>query len=137
MSLLSSGAYWLISCDFSVNTKPLHLVFTSKNCICAKPVGIKLEYKLLLVCFLVFQMADHTAVLRGIKRSPDVRYPVLTPNIQGFQAAVSKYLHHLHSFTSDICNLPSMPGQLCFSCIINHFIYACALPTHSLPLCFT
>ncbi|XP_016332638.1 3-hydroxy-3-methylglutaryl-CoA lyase, cytoplasmic isoform X2 [Sinocyclocheilus anshuiensis] len=37
----------------------------------------------------VAQMADHTAVLRGIKRSPDVRYPVLTPNIQGFQAAVT------------------------------------------------
>uniref|UniRef100_A0A673FLY0 hydroxymethylglutaryl-CoA lyase n=1 Tax=Sinocyclocheilus rhinocerous TaxID=307959 RepID=A0A673FLY0_9TELE len=35
----------------------------------------------------VAQMADHTAVLRGIKRSPDVRYPVLTPNAQGFQAA--------------------------------------------------
>ncbi|XP_051772858.1 3-hydroxy-3-methylglutaryl-CoA lyase, cytoplasmic isoform X3 [Ctenopharyngodon idella] len=37
----------------------------------------------------VAQMADHSAVLKGIKRSPDVRYPVLTPNIQGFQAAVA------------------------------------------------
>ncbi|XP_048061866.1 3-hydroxy-3-methylglutaryl-CoA lyase, cytoplasmic isoform X2 [Megalobrama amblycephala] len=37
----------------------------------------------------VAQMADHSAVLKGIKRSPEVRYPVLTPNIQGFQAAVA------------------------------------------------
>ncbi|XP_059421552.1 3-hydroxy-3-methylglutaryl-CoA lyase, cytoplasmic isoform X2 [Carassius carassius] len=43
----------------------------------------------------VAQMADHTAVLRGIKRSPDIRYPVLTPNIQGFQAAVAKRLFEL------------------------------------------
>lgn len=56
-------------------------------------------------------MADHTEVLKGIKRSPGVRYPVLTPNFQGFQAAVSKYLHHLHLFTSDICNLAFMAGQ--------------------------
>ncbi|XP_030628110.1 3-hydroxy-3-methylglutaryl-CoA lyase, cytoplasmic [Chanos chanos] len=34
------------------------------------------------------QMADHTAVLRGINLLPHVRYPVLTPNIQGFHAAV-------------------------------------------------
>ncbi|XP_072292797.1 3-hydroxy-3-methylglutaryl-CoA lyase, cytoplasmic [Eucyclogobius newberryi] len=34
------------------------------------------------------QMADHTDVLRGIHRAPHVRYPVLTPNLQGFQDAV-------------------------------------------------
>uniref|UniRef100_A0A3P8VRW6 hydroxymethylglutaryl-CoA lyase n=1 Tax=Cynoglossus semilaevis TaxID=244447 RepID=A0A3P8VRW6_CYNSE len=34
------------------------------------------------------QMADHSDVLRGIKRAQHVQYPVLTPNIQGFQAAV-------------------------------------------------
>ncbi|XP_076021656.1 3-hydroxy-3-methylglutaryl-CoA lyase, cytoplasmic isoform X2 [Genypterus blacodes] len=35
------------------------------------------------------QMADHTDVLRGIERAPHVRYPVLTPNMQGFQDAVA------------------------------------------------
>jgi hydroxymethylglutaryl-CoA lyase len=33
------------------------------------------------------QMADHAAVLRGIRRRPGVRYPVLTPNLQGFEGA--------------------------------------------------
>uniref|UniRef100_A0A3Q2Q0L2 hydroxymethylglutaryl-CoA lyase n=1 Tax=Fundulus heteroclitus TaxID=8078 RepID=A0A3Q2Q0L2_FUNHE len=35
------------------------------------------------------QMADHTDVLQGIQRVPHVRYPVLTPNMQGFQDAVA------------------------------------------------
>lgn len=35
------------------------------------------------------QMADHSEVLRGIQRAPHVRYPVLTPNLQGFQDAVA------------------------------------------------
>ncbi|XP_058879950.1 3-hydroxy-3-methylglutaryl-CoA lyase, cytoplasmic [Acipenser ruthenus] len=35
------------------------------------------------------QMADHTEVLLGIKRHPHIQYPVLTPNMQGFQAAVA------------------------------------------------
>lgn len=34
-------------------------------------------------------MADHTDVLRGLHRAPHVQYPVLTPNMQGFQDAVS------------------------------------------------
>uniref|UniRef100_A0AAV2JKD9 hydroxymethylglutaryl-CoA lyase n=1 Tax=Knipowitschia caucasica TaxID=637954 RepID=A0AAV2JKD9_KNICA len=34
------------------------------------------------------QMADHTDVLKGIQRAPHVRYPVLTPNLQGFHDAV-------------------------------------------------
>ena len=33
------------------------------------------------------QMADHTEVLEGIHRKPGVSYPVLTPNLKGFQAA--------------------------------------------------
>jgi len=33
------------------------------------------------------QMADHTEVLEGIRRRPGVSYPVLTPNLKGFQAA--------------------------------------------------
>ncbi|KAJ3609944.1 hypothetical protein NHX12_022038 [Muraenolepis orangiensis] len=35
------------------------------------------------------QMADHTEVLRGIRKSPNVRYPVLTPNMQGFENALA------------------------------------------------
>ncbi len=34
------------------------------------------------------QMADNAQVMAGIKRSPAVRYSVLTPNLQGFEAAV-------------------------------------------------
>ncbi|HEX5613255.1 MAG TPA: hydroxymethylglutaryl-CoA lyase [Burkholderiales bacterium] len=33
------------------------------------------------------QMADHTEVLERIRRRPGVDYPVLTPNLKGFQAA--------------------------------------------------
>ncbi|KAL4640903.1 3-hydroxymethyl-3-methylglutaryl-CoA lyase, cytoplasmic isoform X1 [Arapaima gigas] len=35
------------------------------------------------------QMADHTNVLQGIHRAPQVKYPVLTPNLRGFQTAVA------------------------------------------------
>jgi len=34
------------------------------------------------------QMGDNTAVMRGIKRDPATVYPVLTPNLQGFDAAI-------------------------------------------------
>jgi hydroxymethylglutaryl-CoA lyase len=34
------------------------------------------------------QMADNSAVLQGIKRRPGTDYPVLTPNLQGFDGAV-------------------------------------------------
>ncbi len=34
------------------------------------------------------QMGDNAAVLRGIKRQTSTVYPVLTPNLQGFDAAV-------------------------------------------------
>jgi hydroxymethylglutaryl-CoA lyase len=33
------------------------------------------------------QMADHTEVLERIRRRPGVSYPVLTPNLNGFEAA--------------------------------------------------
>jgi hydroxymethylglutaryl-CoA lyase len=33
------------------------------------------------------QMADHTQVLERIRRKPGVSYPVLTPNLKGFEAA--------------------------------------------------
>lgn len=35
------------------------------------------------------QMADSAQVLTGLRRKPDVVYPVLTPNMKGFDAAVS------------------------------------------------
>ena len=35
------------------------------------------------------QMADHNEVMKRIKREPGVRYPVLTPNLKGFESAVS------------------------------------------------
>ncbi|CAH2248770.1 3-hydroxymethyl-3-methylglutaryl- lyase, cytoplasmic isoform X1 [Pelobates cultripes] len=35
------------------------------------------------------QMSDHTEVMQSIKKYPGVRYPVLTPNIQGFNSAIA------------------------------------------------
>lgn len=35
------------------------------------------------------QMADHTEVLERIRRKPGVDYPVLTPNLKGFQSALA------------------------------------------------
>ncbi|MBI1942517.1 MAG: hydroxymethylglutaryl-CoA lyase [Betaproteobacteria bacterium] len=35
------------------------------------------------------QMADHTEVLERIRRRPGVAYPVLTPNLKGFEAALA------------------------------------------------
>ena len=39
-------------------------------------------------CLVLLQMADHTQVMEGILREEGVSYPVLTPNLQGFQEAV-------------------------------------------------
>ncbi len=35
------------------------------------------------------QMADHDAIMRGLVRRPGVNYPVLTPNLKGFEAAAA------------------------------------------------
>jgi isopropylmalate/homocitrate/citramalate synthase len=35
------------------------------------------------------QMADAASVMAGIRRKPGVRYPVLTPNLKGFEAALA------------------------------------------------
>ncbi|KAK7801648.1 hypothetical protein U0070_015497 [Myodes glareolus] len=35
------------------------------------------------------QMADHSEVLKGIQKFPGVNYPVLTPNVKGFEEAVA------------------------------------------------
>jgi hydroxymethylglutaryl-CoA lyase len=34
------------------------------------------------------QMADHRDIMRRMRRCPQVAYPVLTPNLQGFEAAI-------------------------------------------------
>jgi hydroxymethylglutaryl-CoA lyase len=36
------------------------------------------------------QMADHVDLMRGLERRQDVNYPVLTPNLKGFEAAVAE-----------------------------------------------
>ena len=36
------------------------------------------------------QMADNAEVMRGLKRTPGVRYSVLTPNLRGFEAAIAE-----------------------------------------------
>ncbi len=36
------------------------------------------------------QMADNAEVMRGVRRSPGVRYSVLTPNLRGFEAAIAQ-----------------------------------------------
>lgn len=36
------------------------------------------------------QMADQVDVMRGLRRRRDVNYPVLTPNLKGFEAAVAE-----------------------------------------------
>jgi hydroxymethylglutaryl-CoA lyase len=35
------------------------------------------------------QLADHAEVMAGLERRPGVRYPVLTPNLKGFEAALA------------------------------------------------
>lgn len=37
------------------------------------------------------QMGDNTEVFKGINKNTNISYPVLTPNLKGFEAAVSKY----------------------------------------------
>src|SRR5215213_1696524 len=44
------------------------------------------------------QMADHTEVLERIRRKPGVSYPVLTPNLKGFQAALAAGATEVASF---------------------------------------
>ncbi|ETD83095.1 hydroxymethylglutaryl-CoA lyase [Rhodobacter capsulatus] len=46
------------------------------------------------------QMADGAAVLAGIARRPGTRYAALTPNLQGFQAAVAAGVDEVAIFAS-------------------------------------
>lgn len=44
------------------------------------------------------QMADNVQVMAGIQRKSGVRYSVLTPNMQGFEAAVKSQAHEIVVF---------------------------------------
>ena len=44
------------------------------------------------------QMSDTEAVLKGINRRPGIMYPVLTPNMKGFEAAVNAGAHEVAVF---------------------------------------
>jgi hydroxymethylglutaryl-CoA lyase len=46
------------------------------------------------------QMADHAEVMRGLRRHPGVKYPVLTPNLQGFEAAIAEGATEVAVFAS-------------------------------------
>lgn len=46
------------------------------------------------------QMADHTAVVNGLQPRSGVTYPVLTPNLQGFEAAVKAGAKEVAVFAS-------------------------------------
>ncbi|KAK1628980.1 hypothetical protein QYE76_003295 [Lolium multiflorum] len=46
------------------------------------------------------QLADAKDVLEGIRKAPDVRYPVLTPNLRGFEAAIAAGAKEVAVFAS-------------------------------------
>ncbi len=46
------------------------------------------------------QMADHDAVMRGVRRRPGVCFAALTPNLQGFDAAVAAGADEVAVFAS-------------------------------------
>ena len=46
------------------------------------------------------QMADSAAVLQGIKRRDGVRYPVLVPNLQGYEAALAAGAREISVFAA-------------------------------------
>lgn len=46
------------------------------------------------------QMADQADVVRGLRRRPGVNYPVLTPNLKGFEAAVAEGATEVAVFAS-------------------------------------
>ena len=54
------------------------------------PVETRTTYiTLYLYIYSLLKMSDHADVLKGIKKCPGVSYPVLTPNLKGFEGAVS------------------------------------------------
>jgi hydroxymethylglutaryl-CoA lyase len=46
------------------------------------------------------QMADHVEIMRGLVRHEEVNYPVLTPNLKGFEAAVAEGAKEVAVFAS-------------------------------------
>jgi hydroxymethylglutaryl-CoA lyase len=46
------------------------------------------------------QMADHTQVMEGIHRHPNISYPVLVPNLQGLEAALKAGAKEIAIFTA-------------------------------------
>ncbi|HOM12669.1 MAG TPA: hydroxymethylglutaryl-CoA lyase [Rubrivivax sp.] len=46
------------------------------------------------------QMADHAELMRSLRRHPGVDYPVLTPNLQGFEAALAAGADHVAVFAA-------------------------------------
>lgn len=46
------------------------------------------------------QMADHAELMRALVRRPGVSYPVLTPNLQGFESAVATGADHVAVFAA-------------------------------------
>ncbi len=46
------------------------------------------------------QMADHAQVMRGIHRAPGVRYPVLVPNMKGYESAVAAGVDEIAVFAA-------------------------------------
>jgi hydroxymethylglutaryl-CoA lyase len=46
------------------------------------------------------QMADHLEVLRQLKRKPGISYPVLVPNMQGFEDALQCKVEEIAVFTA-------------------------------------
>src|SRR5579872_4607181 len=46
------------------------------------------------------QMADHVEVFRSIKKNPSISYPVLVPNMQGFETALATGVKEIALFTA-------------------------------------
>jgi len=46
------------------------------------------------------QMGDHAELMRALQRRPGVSYPVLTPNLQGFEAALAAGADHVAVFAA-------------------------------------
>ncbi|WP_109106261.1 hydroxymethylglutaryl-CoA lyase [Azospirillum sp. TSO35-2] len=46
------------------------------------------------------QMADHAEVIRGLRRIPGVAYPVLVPNMQGFERAMAAGVREIAVFAA-------------------------------------
>ena len=48
-------------------------------------------------------MGDHKEVMAGIQRAPGVTYPVLTPNLKGFEEAVITLTYCIYYVHNCVC----------------------------------